>query len=139
MIYLGRRPLLIVSSAKAACEILKTHDLKFSNGPTPKTFNKLMYNSKDVAVAQYGECWRQMKSICVLQLLSNTRVRSFRSVREQEMILLMGKIEKSCSSVLDFSEMFMNLTKDVISIVALGRKYDGIEFGIDFKVLLKEF
>ncbi|CAO2840531.1 unnamed protein product [Amaranthus hypochondriacus] len=139
MIYLGRRPVLIVSSAKAACEIMKTHDLKFSNRPTPKTINKLMYNSKDVAVAQYGEYWRQMKSICVLQLLSNTRVRSFRRVREQEMILLMGKIEKSCSSVLDLSEMFMNLTKDVISIVALGRKYDGVEFGIDFKVLLKEF
>lgn len=64
MIYLGRRPVLIVSSAKAACEIMKTHDLKFSNRPTPKTINKLMYNSKDVAVAQYGEYWRQMKSIC---------------------------------------------------------------------------
>lgn len=139
MIYLGKSPTLIVSSAKAAQEIMKTQDITFSNRPIPETINKLLYDGKDVAAAQYGEYWRQMKSICVLQLLSNRRVRSFRSVREEEMVLLMEKIENSSSSIIDLSEMFMTLTKNVICRVAFGRKYNGNEGGINFKKLLKEF
>ncbi|KNA16975.1 hypothetical protein SOVF_084500 [Spinacia oleracea] len=140
LINLGKAPVLIVSSAKAAREIMKTQDLTFCNRPTSKTGNKLLYNGKDVAAAPYGEYWRQMKSICVLQLLSNTRVRCFRSVREEEMTLLVKKIEKSSSSAVNLSEMFMTLTNDVICRVAFGRKYSANEGSdINFKKLLKEF
>ncbi|KMS97280.1 hypothetical protein BVRB_7g177240 isoform B [Beta vulgaris subsp. vulgaris] len=139
LIHLGSAPTLIVSSAKAAHEIMKTHDIAFSNRPITKTGNKLLYNGKDVAGAQYGEYWRQMKSICVLQLLSNTRVRSFRSVREEEIALMVEKIEESSSSVVNLSEMFITLTNKVICRVAFGRTYSGNEGGVNFKELLKEF
>ncbi|XP_021749882.1 cytochrome P450 71A25-like [Chenopodium quinoa] len=140
LINLGKAPVLIISSAKAAREIMKIQDSTFCTRPPLKTINKLLYNGKDVAAAQYGEYWRQMKSICVLQLLSNTRVRSFQSVREEEVTLLMEKIENSSSSVVNLSEMFMTLTNDVICRVAFGRKYSGNEgHGINFKRLLKEF
>ncbi|KMS97278.1 hypothetical protein BVRB_7g177230 [Beta vulgaris subsp. vulgaris] len=140
LIHLGRAPVLIVSSAKAAREIMITHDVTFSNRPISKTGNKLLYNGKDIAAAQYGEYWRQMKSICVLQLLSNKRVRSFRSVREEEIVLMMEKIGQSSSLVVNLSEMFMTLTNNVICRVAFGRKYSGNnEGGINFNKLLKEF
>ncbi|KAL2933838.1 Cytochrome P450 71A25 [Bienertia sinuspersici] len=139
LIHIGRSPALIVSSAKAAQQIMKTHDIVFSNRPTSKTNNKLLYNSKDVAAAPYGEYWRQMKSICVLQLLSNKRVRSFRGVREEEMTHLMGKIEGKASSVVNLSEMFMTFTNNVICRVAFGRTYSGNEGGFNFQKLLKEF
>ncbi|XP_057534642.1 cytochrome P450 736A117-like [Amaranthus tricolor] len=139
LIYLGKSPFLIVSSSKAATEIMRTHDVIFSNRAITTTANKLLYNGKDVAAAQYGEYWRQMKSICVLQLLSNTRVRSFRSVREEEMTLMIKKIEQSLLSVVNLSEMFISFTNDVICRVAFGRKYSGDENGINFKKLLNEF
>ena len=118
---------------------MRTHDVIFSNRAITTTANKLLYNGKDVAAAQYGEYWRQMKSICVLQLLSNTRVRSFRSVREEEMTLMIKKIEQSLLSVVNLSEMFISFTNDVICRVAFGRKYSGDENGINFKKLLNEF
>ncbi|XP_021749780.1 cytochrome P450 71A25-like [Chenopodium quinoa] len=136
VVYMGKAPVLIVSSAKAAREIMKTQDSTFCNRPISKFRNKLLYNGKDVAAAQYGENWRLMKSICVLQLLSNTRVRSFRRVREEEMALLMEKIEKSSSSVVNLSEMFMTLTNDVVCRVAFGRKYSK---DINFMKLLREY
>ncbi|XP_021720180.1 cytochrome P450 71A25-like [Chenopodium quinoa] len=140
VINLGKAPVLIVSSAKAAHEIMKTQDSTFCNRPISKLGNKLLYNGRDVAAAQYGEYWRQMKSICVLQLLSNTRVRSFRRVREEEMALLIKKIENSSSSVVNLSEMFMTLTNDVICRVAFGRKYsDNKGQDINFMKLLREF
>lgn len=139
MIYLGSSPTLIVSSAEAACEIMKIHDINFCNRSIPKTVSKITYNRRDLAASQYGEYWKQMRSICVHQLLSNTRVRSFRSVREQEMNRMINKIEKSCSSILNMREIFMHLTNDVLCKAAYGKTYSSMEGGVNFKELLKEF
>ncbi|KAM5571877.1 cytochrome P450 736A117 [Rosa sericea] len=139
LLHFGSVPVLIVSSAEGAREIMKTRDLTFSNRPKRVSVEKLLYNFRDIAAAPYGEYWRQMKSICVLNLLSNKRVRSFRSVREEETKSMIDKIkESSSSSVLNLSEMFATLTNDVISRVALGRKYNGTG-GEGLRELLGEF
>ncbi|KAJ4847131.1 hypothetical protein Tsubulata_047399, partial [Turnera subulata] len=80
----GRVPVLVVSSADVAREIVKTHDLAFADRPKSRFYGRLLYDYKDVALAPYGEYWRQMKSVCVLHLLSNRRVSSFRNIREEE-------------------------------------------------------
>ncbi|XP_021720167.1 cytochrome P450 71A3-like [Chenopodium quinoa] len=136
LIYLGKKPTLIVSSAKAAKEIMKSHDVVFSNRPKSSINDKLLYNSMDIAASPYGEYWRQMKSIFVLQLLSNRRVRSFRGIRDEETALFMQKIQQNNASVVNLSDMFVVFTNDVVCRVAFGRKYGE---NIDFKEVLKEF
>lgn len=121
---------------------MKTHDLIFSSRPKLAIAAKLLYDYKDISLAPYGEYWRQLRSIAVLQLLSNKRVYSFRSVREEETALMVEKIKESCSlknTPLDLSEMFASLTNDVVCRVALGRKYGGGESGRTVKALLLEF
>ncbi|KDP31010.1 hypothetical protein JCGZ_11386 [Jatropha curcas] len=140
MLHFGSKPVLIVSSAEAAREIMKTHDLVFANRPKLSVTDKLLYNSKDVASAPYGEYWRQMRSICVLHLLTNKRVQSFKNVREEEVNFMIEKIHKFSSSSLpvNLSEMFACLANDVICRVAFGKKYRG-EDGKKFQKLLGEF
>ncbi|XP_059441127.1 cytochrome P450 736A117-like [Corylus avellana] len=140
LLHFGNAPTLVASSADAAREIMKTHDLIFANRPKSSMFEKLLYNNKDVASAPYGEYWRQMKSISVLHLLSNKRVQSFRAVREEETFLVIEKIKQSCSSTyVNLSEVLANLTNDVVCRVALGRKYGVGEGGRKFKEILSEF
>ncbi|CAK9151340.1 unnamed protein product [Ilex paraguariensis] len=121
----GSVKVLVASSIDATHEIMKTHDRIFSNRPRSSIPSTLLYNFKDIAFAPYGEYWRQVKSIAVLQLLSHKRVQSFRKVREEETDLLIEKIREalSSSSLINFSNMFMLLTNDVVCRVALGRKY----------------
>ncbi|KAM3704023.1 hypothetical protein ACJW31_04G143400 [Castanea mollissima] len=139
LLHFGSVPVLVVSSADAAQEIMKTQDLNFANRPKSSMFDKLLYNYKDVSMAPYGEYWRQMKSILVLHLLSNKRVQSFCTVREEETFLMIDKIKESCSSSsVNLSEMFAKLTNNVICKVALGRKYGEGEAGRKFKELLGE-
>uniref|UniRef100_A0A2N9GUQ0 Cytochrome P450 n=1 Tax=Fagus sylvatica TaxID=28930 RepID=A0A2N9GUQ0_FAGSY len=137
LLHFGSVPTLVVSSADAAQEIMKTQDLIFANRPKSSMFDKLVYNYRDVAMAPYGEYWRQMKSILVLHLLSNKRVQSFRAVREEELSLVIEKIKLQCCSV-NLSEVFAKLTNDVVCRVALGRKFVGGENGRKFKELLGE-
>ncbi|KAI3515365.1 hypothetical protein L1887_14245 [Cichorium endivia] len=135
LIRLGSVPVLVASSVDAAREIMKTHDLILSNRPKLKIPNKVFYGSKDIAFSQYGEHWRQMKSIAVLHLLTNKRVQSFRQVREEEMALIIHRIYKAHKSVVNLSDLLISLTNNVICRVALGRTYDGK----NFKSLLDRF
>lgn len=139
LLHLGNVPFLVVSSADVAKVILKTHDQFFSNRPNSTVANGI-YDCKDIAFSPYGEYWRQVKSICVNQLLSNRKVQSFRNVREEEVFLVMEKIRESCreKSVVNLSETFAALANDVICRVALGRKYSDGEGGRKFKKVLEE-
>ncbi|KAL0441104.1 UNVERIFIED_CONTAM: cytochrome [Sesamum radiatum] len=122
LLHIGTVPTLVVSSADAAREILKTHDLIFADRPQSSVGRRLLYDFKDVFVAPYGEYWRQLKSICVLQLLSNKRVQSFHSIREEATALLVNKIRNSTSPV-NLSEMFAQITNDVVCRSVFGQKY----------------
>ncbi|XP_010045520.2 cytochrome P450 736A117-like [Eucalyptus grandis] len=95
---------------------------------------RLPYDRKDVT--PYGDYWRRVRSICVLQLLSNKKVQSFGTVQEEEISLFMEKIEQHRS--VDLSNMFAMLMNDIICRVALGRKYSDDEQGKKFKGLLTE-
>nr|GMD31383.1 cytochrome P450 71A3-like [Ipomoea batatas] len=142
LLHFGSVPVLIASSPDAARAIMKDHDLVFSDRPASSMANRLLYGSKDVAFAPYGEYWRQVRSICVLHLLSNTRVQSFRNVREEETELMVQKIRQSCGSVMNLSNVFFELTNDIVCRVALGRKYGrkgGNNGEKDFKFLVAEF
>ncbi|PRQ17062.1 putative cytochrome P450 [Rosa chinensis] len=122
LLHFGSVPVLIISSAEGAQAIMKTHDLNFCTRPKSTVFAKLLYNSNDVATAPCGEYWRQTKSICVLNLLSTKRVRSYRGVREEETKAMIKQIRDS-KGVVNLREMLMTLTNDVVSRVALGKSY----------------
>lgn len=140
LLHFGRIPVLVISSAEMACEIMKTQDLVFANRRKTRMKEKLLYDHKDVAAAPYGEYWRQIKSLCVVHLLSTKRVQSFRAVREEETAYMIERIKKTCSSSpINLSEVFARLANDVVCRSALGRKYNASEGGTKFKDLLGEF
>lgn len=146
LLHFGTTPVLVVSSADSARDIMKTHDLVFSNRPRRKLSDIVLYGSKDIAAAQYGEYWRQIRSLCVLHLLNNKRVQSLRQVREEETEILVEKIKHACSrnlGVVNLSELFSAITNDIVCRVTLGRKYNNSEEegsgGRKFKELLNEF
>lgn len=137
LIHLGSTPVLVVSSAAAATEILKIHDLVFSDKPRSSISSRIFYNGKDVVFAPYGEYWRQVKSMCVLQLLSSKRIRSFRNVRDEEVALLIQRIKESPSKVVNLRDLFATLANNIVCRIALGKKYEGGK-GVAFKKLLGE-
>ncbi|KAL0356324.1 UNVERIFIED_CONTAM: cytochrome [Sesamum radiatum] len=139
LLHFSSRPVIIVQSADAATEIMKTNDLIFADKPATRTTRRLFYDMKDISVAPYGEYWRKLKSVCVLQLLSSKRVQSFNFIREEETELLVKRIKSHhCPSLspVNLSELFTSLTNDVICRAAFGRKYSDGEDGKKFLMLL---
>nr|AKJ26122.1 CYP4 [Gentiana rigescens] len=137
----GKIPTVVISSAEGAKEIMKTHDLVFADRPYSSVADRLLYSMKDIAMAPYGEYWRQLKSISVLQLLSNKKVEAFRSIRAEEIAQLVKNIRESClnSNPVNLSEIFTAFTNDVVSRSALGKKHGEGPQGTKNKGLINEF
>ncbi|KAK4438459.1 cytochrome [Sesamum alatum] len=140
LLHLGTKPALIISSADAAREILKTHDLSFASRPELTSLKRVFYDMQDVINLPYGDKWRKLRSIFVHRLLSSTRVKSFHSVREEETALLVGKIKQCClsASPVNLTDMFFSLTNDMISRAAFGKKYSETQYGQEILDLIQE-
>ncbi|XP_011627085.2 cytochrome P450 71A1 [Amborella trichopoda] len=120
-IKVGRVPTIVVSSAEIAKEVMKTQDMVFANRPGLFAAEKLLYGGTGVIFSPYGEYWRQVRKICALELLSTKKVKSFQSVREEEVASMVSTI--SCFShgdPVNLSKMFYTLTNRISCKVALG-------------------
>ncbi|XP_057827800.2 cytochrome P450 750A1 [Cryptomeria japonica] len=96
LVKMGFVPVVVASSSETAKHFLKTHDLNFANRPSIAAAKYLFYNHKDIVFAPYGDYWRNMRKICMLELLSAQRIESFNSVREEEALAMVRSIwEKS--------------------------------------------
>lgn len=107
---------------------MKTHDLSFSSRPNFIIPCILLYGCRDIGFSPYGEQWRQLKSIVVINLLSSRQVKTFKEVRKEDMVLTIGVLAESCGSVVDLSATLVSLTNNIICRVAFGRTYHGLKF-----------
>ncbi|CAN4090821.1 unnamed protein product [Withania somnifera] len=123
---LGSTPMVVVSSAKLAKEVLKTQDLVFCSRPSILGQQKLSYNGREIIFAPYSDYWREMRKICVLHLFSLKKVQSFRPIREDEVSRMIKKISQQAatSKITNLSNLMISLTSTIICRVAFGVRFD---------------
>ncbi|KAF0917328.1 hypothetical protein E2562_017502 [Oryza meyeriana var. granulata] len=145
LLRLGRVPVVLVSSAAAAEEVMRTRDLAFASRPRSAMAERLLYG-RDVAFAPYGEYWRQARRICVVHLLNARRVLSFRRVREEEASALVDRVRAvaAAGGAVDLIELLMAYSNTVVSRAAFGdessrRLYSNVERGRELKKVLTDF
>eukprot|EP01018_Ginkgo_biloba_P005438 Gb_01677 [translate_table: standard] len=140
---LGSIPTVVVTSPDMAKEFLKTHDAIFASRPTTFLAGKyLSYDFKDVGLSPYGPYWRHMKKLCTLELLSPKRIDSFRSVREEELSLLLHSLwQESANGTksVNLTKKLTSLTTSIICRMIFGGKYSDDDMtGRKFKEIILE-
>ncbi|XP_054790810.1 cytochrome P450 71D10-like [Prosopis cineraria] len=125
---LGQISNVVISSPELATEIMKTHDQIFANRPRILAAEVLVYNCKDIAFSPYGNHWRQLRKICMLELLSAKRVQSFRTIREDEASTLVKNIsEEHAGSVMDLGKKILPITNSIVARAAFGKRTKNVE------------
>ncbi|XP_010552113.1 PREDICTED: geraniol 8-hydroxylase-like [Tarenaya hassleriana] len=81
---LGAKLAVVVTSPEVVSEILKTHDVAFSNHDVTTTTLIAMYGGADIGWSPYGPEWRMLRKVCVNRLLSNSVLDSFYGLRRRE-------------------------------------------------------
>ncbi|KAE9601407.1 hypothetical protein Lal_00023753 [Lupinus albus] len=125
-------PTLVVSSSDVAMEIMKNHDINFSNRPQFTASKVLLYGCNDVGFDVYGENWRNKRKILVLKLLSSKRVQSFSHIREEEVeewIKKVREVSLSDACLVNLSDIFMSISNNTVCKCVLGRKFSASDDG----------
>nr|AQY76222.1 cytochrome P450 [Thapsia garganica] len=125
---LGQVPCLIISSPEMAKEVLKNQDASCCNRPDSYGMRRLSYNRKDISFSPYGDYWREIRKLCVIQLFTVKRVRSFQHVRDREIAKFVNVLSKQAldpnTKSIQLDIIIYSLAKNIIC---------GIAFGTDFE------
>ncbi|CAI9108359.1 OLC1v1007932C1 [Oldenlandia corymbosa var. corymbosa] len=126
LLKLGKRQVLVISSAKMAKQALKTHDLVFSGRPPLVVMQKVSYNGKDITFSTYGDYWREMKKLSVIHLFTQKRVQQFRPILDDGISSMIKEISNlaSSSQVVNLTSMATNLASTYICRIAFGKKFN---------------
>lgn len=125
---LGQISTVVVTSGKVAKEFFKNHDISIASRPENiKAANVILYGPIDMLFAPYGEYYKNVRRLFVMELMSPKRVQSYQSAREVETMDLMRVVRGS--TTVNFTELFHAYTNNLIARVAFGQKSkDGKNF-----------
>jgi len=116
---LGEIPTVVVSSAKAAAQ---ANDAAFDR-PITGMQDIVGFGGKGIIFAPYGNHWRQMRKVCVGELLSSKQVKRMESVRAEEMGALLRSIAASAGATVNISQKVAALSNDVVARAVFGGKF----------------
>ncbi|XP_021274892.1 cytochrome P450 CYP736A12-like [Herrania umbratica] len=137
----GSMPVIFVSAPEAAEQFLKTYDLVFASRPPHEGSKYICYNQQNISFSPYGSYWRNMRKMCTLELLSNLKVNSFRSMRKEELHLFIDRIQEAASArtAVDLTAKVSSLSTDISCRMVLGKKYNNDDFDEKgFEAIIRE-
>ncbi|KAM7514385.1 hypothetical protein LguiA_003968 [Lonicera macranthoides] len=130
----GSRPVLVVSSPQLLEECFTKNDINFANRPRLLAGKSLGYNYSTMALAQYGDHWRNMRRFTTLEFFSTNRLNTYLSIRREETQFLLKDLSRdsSLTSTKGFSRVEMKsrlseLSFNVVMRMASGKRYFGAE------------
>ncbi|CAL5435096.1 unnamed protein product [Camellia sinensis] len=118
---LGEVSAVVLSSPRLAKMVMTTHDLALANRPRLLVAETLLYRS-DIGFSPYGGYLRQMRKICTEELLSASKVRYFRGIRENEIWGLIEYVKLSAGVPVNLSGKLYELTSNITCKAAVGKK-----------------
>jgi hypothetical protein len=125
---LGEIPVVVASSADAAREITKTHDVAFATRPLSSTIRVMVSDGEGLVFTPYGALWRRLRKVAMLELLSARRVQSFRRVREEEVGRLVAAVAAAAAArpgeAVNLSQLIAELISDTAARTIIGDRFE---------------
>ncbi|OMO75525.1 Cytochrome P450 [Corchorus olitorius] len=119
-----------------ARQVLQTQDITYANRPANDAIIYLTYDRADMAFANYGPFWRQMRKLCIMKLFSRKRAESWVPVRE-EVGSTIETVMKEVGSPVNIGELVFALTRNITYRAAFGSfSHEGQD---EFVKILQEF
>nr|XP_016453128.1 PREDICTED: psoralen synthase-like [Nicotiana tabacum] len=132
---LGQVSTVVISSPSIAKQVLNTHDPAFANRAQLTSSNIMFYNNNDIAFSQYGNYRRQMRKICIVEILSMKMVKSFREIRQDELSSLISLIRSMKGSPVNMTDKIFWFTNSITCKAAFGNMFKDRD---EFMKLMKE-
>lgn len=128
----GIRRVLVVSNWEIVKECLATNDMVFAARPKYLAVKIMGYDHAMLGFAPYGQYWRDMRKLTMVELLSNSRLEMLKHVRDTETKLLLKdlhdrSIKNGGHVMVEMKEKFGNLAMNIIVRMLAGKRYFGTD------------
>ncbi|KAK4490950.1 hypothetical protein RD792_001671 [Penstemon davidsonii] len=117
---LGEVPSVLISSREATKDVLKHQDPAFADRPESIGSKIMWYDYTDIAFCNYTDYLKQMRKICILELLSAKNVKSFVSIRQDEVSNLVKFLRSSSGEAINLTEHVFKFTSSITCRVTFG-------------------
>nr|P0DO38.1 RecName: Full=Cytochrome P450 71D180; AltName: Full=Carvacrol synthase; AltName: Full=Carveol synthase; AltName: Full=Gamma-terpinene hydroxylase; AltName: Full=Limonene hydroxylase [Thymus vulgaris]QEU48954.1 cytochrome P450 monooxygenase CYP71D180 [Thymus vulgaris] len=117
---LGEVHSVVLSSAESTKQAMKVLDPTFADRFDSIGSQIMWYNNDDMIFSRYNDHWRQIRKICVSELLSPRNVRSFGFIRQDEMARLIRVFESSEGAAINASEEISKMSCAIVCRAAFG-------------------
>jgi len=127
---LGCHPTIVVNSREIAKECLTTNDRVLASRPNSSAGRLLGYNYAVFGLAPYGNYWREIRKIAVLEIFSSHRLEKLKHVRDTETLSLVKDLYSSAKHVkgsteVAISNLLEHMTFNIIVRMIAGKRFGG--------------
>ncbi|GFP93744.1 cytochrome p450 71d95 [Phtheirospermum japonicum] len=118
---LGQVSAVVITSRHAAKEVLKSQDPACADRPESIGSKIIGYDNTDIIFSPYAEYWRQMRKICILELLGPKNSKSFMSMRLDEVNHLVKSLQSSSAKPVNITNKIFAFTSSTMCRAAFGK------------------
>jgi len=132
---LGCHPTIVVNNREIAKECLTTNDRVFASRPNTSAGRLMGYNNAVFGLTPYGDYWREIRKVAVLEILSIHRLEKQKHVRDSETLSLVKDLYSSMavssaknvkgSNEVAISNLLEHMTFNIIVRMIAGKRFGG--------------
>ncbi|MCL7038605.1 hypothetical protein MKW94_019551, partial [Papaver nudicaule] len=133
---LGSKLVIVLGSPELAEVVLKEFDSTFDNRDPTVAAMSFSYGGADMVFAKYGPHWRNVRALCVREIMSKNTLDSFSTLRKQEIRKTLRRFYAKVNSAVSIrQEMHLTMLNVIMSMLWGGtfddedRNKIGLEFG----------
>ncbi|EOA26958.1 hypothetical protein CARUB_v10023053mg [Capsella rubella] len=132
-VYLGSVRTVVVNSPETAEEVLKLHDSECCTRPKLSITKTFFYDGLGLGFTKWGDYYREVRKLCVLELFSVKRANSFRNLRDEELGRLLNSLSDSAAAgtSVDLSKMLIKFVASFTCRMAFGLSFLGSDIDND--------
>ncbi|CAH9132624.1 unnamed protein product [Cuscuta epithymum] len=122
-VQLGQVSAVVASSPDMAKAVFKTHDLAFASRAKLLLPEIVSYNRTGLVISPYGDYWRQMRKICIHELLGPKTMQRFGSIRRDQVSRLLTTVSSHGGRAVNLTELALVFTSSMTCRSAFGSTF----------------
>ncbi|KNA16737.1 hypothetical protein SOVF_086400 [Spinacia oleracea] len=135
----GGRLAILVTSPSAVEECFIKNDIVFADRPPLLIGKYLGYNYNSMVTASYGQHWRNLRKVSLLELLSKHRLSISAGIRKDEIKRMLSKLVVDSLRVegdadgyvkVELKSLIRGLVLNMLLRILVGKRYYGGESGV---------
>ncbi|XP_054823992.1 cytochrome P450 81E8-like [Prosopis cineraria] len=132
-LWFGSRLFVVVTSPSAVQECFTTNDITLANRPRLINGKYIGYNYTTISFTNYGNHWRNLRRIMMVEILSTHRLSHFLEMRTDEVMRLARKLAYDSYQgfvKVELKSKFLEMTFNNIMRMISGKRYLGDDIDV---------